>query len=734
MSAFRTAGSLDDVAVPMGDRAFFRLNMRAEPDQLEAGEVAVSENGRMERRSWQPRKAHTSLSGSLQVDGDPLRLPFFLVDTPGGIAVVSCEIIGGICFVNVAAHPFGTGEAAYLTLEGLTFATTDPNGCWLMEVQSPTQLTFDLTGADETFAGSGVILARIDDGAAAAIWGSCVFSDPSSSSEESIIEAASGTAFKVSTADGTVTEIGYPVGFTVDGPVDLVQAFDRVFLFKDGVRSLEWLAGATDFTEVPAGVYTQPQVFEATGTDVVVTSGLLTMTVVGNATIAADDMVFIYGSNDPHFTDFVGREYKVTAASATEVEFYIPVEDLATISTNTLSIGKNVSKGLGFIYQPAPAWGIYHQRRMIVPYRYQPGEDGMSDPIYTDREVLDEIVISDILDPHTFDAGLNHFRVTAGVADFTVAAHPFSDDRLLVFNRNSIHQISGISGALSDCETKELTREVGCLARKSIAQYASQVLFLADNGVYAIGFFDEYNLRPVGEPLSAPIQPVIDCISPSLAAFSVGVYFSNRYFLAVPLDSAPGAGDATGNNSILVFNFLNQGWESVDSVADSRWNVLNLHLSRAGERNDIYAVNTLGGVHKLEALDDDADTLAMAPGDELERIPVASELQSRQYDGDTLERKRFTRVQAQIEAVGQSCDGAFEIATEDPDNSATIGSIASELGELLGPNGNASVRPRVGGYRGHGLSVIFTPSAGRPKVKSILVEGSIANRSTTAQK
>jgi hypothetical protein len=315
-----------------------------------------------------------------------------------------------------------------------------------------------------------------------------------------------------------------------------------------------------------------------------------------------------------------------------------------------------------------------------------------------------------------------------------MAMHPFADDRLLVFMRNSIHAIDGVSGALSDCTTRELTRELGCLARKSLAQYANQVIFLADDGVRAIGFGDEYNLRPLGEPLSAAIQPTIERINADLAALSVGVYFSNRYWLAVPLDSEPGAGDATGNNAVLVYNFLNGGWESVDSVNDPRWLVLNLHISAAGARNDLYAVNDFGGVHKIDALDDDSDTLALTPGGSLERIPVVSEALSRQYGGESPERKRFSRVQAQVEGAGQSSDADFSFETEDPDNSGALGSISTLTGELLGPSESASLRARVGGYRGHGLTVVFAPTAGRPKLKSLLVEAAETNRSTTNQK
>ena len=827
---------MDSASVPMGDRGFLRLNMRLEPEQLPAGEVSRSENGRMDRGSWQPRKAIENLSGVLQSDGDPLELPFFLVDAVGGRDVspgtvtvsgsVSPSIDGtftvrtfpdrisfgrlayedgggnlifwdgakwtatdnGLAYWESAedvatpdlvtswtavgasgtlavaygavgatrstvtvtlfvgdhgfnAETFGGGPVppdadtgqAHLGVEGLT-GTVNPNGVHLMTVVDEATLTFTIPGAtgSVTYGGTGVVRSVVDDTAAAQIFGSCLFSDPSSDSAEFVIIAAQGEAYKVEIADGSVTAIGYPVGEVLDGPCDLIQHFDRVRLRRDGDRAWDWIAGATDFTEAPSGVFTQPQVFEATGGDVDVVSGLCTVTVIGNTTIAAGDTIQIYGSDEPRFTSFIGRSFVVTAASTTAVSFYIPVEDLSTIATSVLSIGKQVSIGAGFIHEPGAPWGAYHQRRSIVPYRYAVSGDNTT-AVFTDRDVRDELVISDILDPDTYDVISNQFRITAGIADFLVAVQPFYEDTALVFMRNSLHGIFGLSGSLADTQVRELTREIGCLARKSVAQHGPDTLFLSDNGVYAVSFVDQYNLRGVDVPLSEAIQPVIDRINADLAGDSVGVFFSNRYFLAVPLDSVAGAGDATGNNAILVFNFLNQGWESVDSVDDSRWNIINFHIGRSGDRNDLYAVNDLGGVHKIDALDSDLDDLALDPGGSVEQVRVSSLLSTRQYDAQTLERKRFTGIQVQAEASTQSCDAILALAVEDADSAVTVGTIESVLGELLAPNEGASLRARTGGQRGHGAILSITPTAGRPKIKSANVEATLTNRSVTNQ-
>lgn len=58
MSRYRSYGKLDDPFVSEGDVFFQRMNSRLRPNQLQAGEVALSQNGRMDKDGgWQPRKA-----------------------------------------------------------------------------------------------------------------------------------------------------------------------------------------------------------------------------------------------------------------------------------------------------------------------------------------------------------------------------------------------------------------------------------------------------------------------------------------------------------------------------------------------------------------------------------------------------------------------------------------------------------------------------------------------------
>jgi hypothetical protein len=190
-----------------------------------------------------------------------------------------------------------------------------------------------------------------------------------------------------------------------------------------------------------------------------------------------------------------------------------------------------------------------------------------------------------------------------------VGLHSFAEDTLLVFNRNSIHTIFDTL-VLANSKNRLLTNEVGCVARKSIVQVGNQVIFLSDNGVYGIQFLDEYNLRGTETPLSEPINETIKRINKDAWENSVATYFDNRYFISVPLNYFNAAGELvkpTSNNAILVYNFLTKQWESVDQVNDANFHSTNLIVVGNGDDRAVYAVNDIGGVHRLEKRVDGID-------------------------------------------------------------------------------------------------------------------------------
>jgi hypothetical protein len=819
---------MDDSITEDGDRGFGGVNQRLQLNQLKPGEVRESLNGRMEGH-WKPRKVVVSRTGALAVGGDPLQLPFYLIDVAKTIS--SASYASNVVTITMSAnHGFEVGSSGYAVVAGLTFTGINNNGAKILTYVSANQLSFPVTGVTAV-SGTGTLSQMpINDNANANVRASCLFSDPNTNNKEYVIVALDTVAKKIDLAQVEANvayipeNVPYPAGTALGEDTDMIQVFDKVMLFRDGKQALEWypngrpiisassdataspntvvtirmrehglvagtsitvagLTGGTTqpngtyvvfavtgqdtftfkasgiststtftatnatvtdgFTFSPGGTYTQPQVFNTSGNNVSVLNGQVSLNLsVANDTVFTGDVIRVYESTIPEFSAIVGQEFQVSSATLSNITFFAPVANItASGSTGQIEFGGQFSVGGGFMHQPGAPWGVHFQRRLWVPYYYDQS-GAYNAATYTDRKITDEIAVSDILDTTTFDQIQNQFRISGGTADYVVGMHGFYEDALIVLNRNSLHQIKGTQGSLLDTVVTELTSEVGCLARKSVVMRANTMMFLSDDGVYGVEFLNDYNLRGADQPISKDIQPYIDRLNKDLSNRSVGILFDNRYYLAVPLDSAPGINDARGNNSILVYSFLNNGWESLDTFGDSRFLIEDLIVGSAGIRNNLYAVTANGGLHQLEAFDDENDSISVSNTNDVKTSsPILAKLTTRGYDLQTMERKRYTDAQITMQGLpSQKSEYLIEFAAEDPDNASSIGTTTQFLnGEVLESTNpleaeTASIRCRLGGIRGYTGTMILTRTQGSAKINSIKVAGSVTNRQIISQK
>ena len=709
MPRYSRYGYLDNALVEEGDTGFFRLNSRLRPDQLKQGELASSINGRMGiDGAWQPRRGVDQFGPVISSNSEALTLPFYLYAdySSTGIARASDKITMTLDIADAANYT--TGTLAYIS--GITGITPDPNGNRVITKESSTEISITVTGLSGTVAGTATIGAPIlDDDAINVVYGSCLFSDPSTENTEYIILATYNKAVWVKISDGSTGNIVYPSGVTLSANCDMLQVFNFVGIFRDGRTAMEWngsFVGTPAFTLVANGAFTQPVVYTAAG-NTACTQGVVTVT--DTHALSVGDTVQIFDKGSSPLTN--GDRYQVATISTTvSFTFFANVDDF---TATAVVLGSRQSVGLGFTHMPCPPWAIYHQRRLWMPFQYiSSGTSGS--PTITDRNIRDEIIASDILDADTYDQIENQFRIASGGADYVVALQPFAEDNLLVLMRNSIHLITGISGDLEDTVVKEITREVGCIARKSVVQVGNQVFFLSDNGVYSVDFGDLYNLRGSSLPISEAIDPLIQRINPDYAENSVATYNDNRYYISIPLDAS------TTNNAILVFNFLNQGWESLDTIDQDGWNINNIIRAGSGGPNKLYAINSFGGIHILNERVDDVDNIVLTPGGNTASYYIESELTTRQYTQGVMDRKRFNSYELQAESsTTNASDANPTLETENPDSIKILDSISTVIGEVLPVAEDVSIRARLGNVRGYGAQLTITPTQGRPKIRTL---------------
>lgn len=166
----------------------------------------------------------------------------------------------------------------------------------------------------------------------------------------------------------------------------------------------------------------------------------------------------------------------------------------------------------------------------------------------------DDLVISDILDYTRYSEATQRFRINSGEDDTLMRILPANQTTLILFKNQSIYVLGNVYGDLSNVVQDVLTSEYGLVGRDAVVTVGRDILFLSEVGVFALSQALDNKLQASSEPLSAPIQPIINRINWEYASGAQMAYHSNRLYLAVPLDGA------RYNNAILVYNFLNRGW------------------------------------------------------------------------------------------------------------------------------------------------------------------------------
>ena len=808
MSRYRSYGKLDDKFITEGDTFFLRMNARLRPNQLKPGEVALSKNGRMnDDGTWQPRKGLSTLFGAITSGENSIRLPYTIQSAQrnGGVVTIVLNETPSLSFIpgdNIHVADLDSSANGTQTLASVNFTTKT-----ITYANAGSDTVFSINGegvGNTSVVSAGTAISTtlnftLNDDGVNEVFGSAVFSDAASDSDDYILTATDTVCIIFRLKDSALFKCRYDGGGeSVDGPVNLTQGLGKMFIFRTNQTTLEAspkvnlievssasqtgnlitvntssshgrvvndfvtlsgfgnytenpndcyqietvvsptsfkvrkevaqtttfnVSGAKveyfdDFTKVANGTYTSPVYL--TDTTATASNGEVTMDVTAHGLSAGDTLTIQAGASP--FDGSVDQSVRVTSASVNQFTFNLNVVD----GSASLTVSKPLAIGKGFIHQPAAPWGVVHERRLWLPYWYT------SATTPANREIRDEIVASDIMDFDTFDVIGNQFRPTAGQSDFTVQLTPFTKDSMVIFNRKSIHLMTGISGSLADVKSNVVTTEIGCSARKSVVQVANQIFFLSDQGIYSTSFFDEYNLRGTGTPLSETIQPYIDRINQDYAHLSSAVYFNNRYWIALPIDSSVGAGNATKLNTIIVYNFINGGFESIDTVNSTKFAIRELLVGREGAQNALYLSTEEGGVHKVDAREG-KDVVSLTAGQaEKEGIDVVSQITTRQYDADQLDRKMFSRAEFHIKSGEETItDGNISFITEDPDSTTSSTLVSSLIGSTLPANEDSSIRLGIR-KRGFGIQADFQPTEGRPYLRAAKIDARITDRSTTS--
>jgi hypothetical protein len=385
-----------------------------------------------------------------------------------------------------------------------------------------------------------------------------------------------------------------------------------------------------------------------------------------------------------------------------------------------------------------------------VDANFPPSEVGL---FYGNRVIVkrdrDKIAASDYLDYNFWDLTFGQFTINQGAYDRIVGFTPWADNEFLIFQRNGVYRArienqQYVTGEGPDTSSfiQTLTNAFGAVGPKAIVNAGRFVFFLSDGGVYMLE--PQLDLRLINslEPLSAPIQNIIEGIKRSISDKAVGIYHNNRLYMAVPLSDS-------GNDTVIIFNTLNKAWESADTFPEAvpsegipKFTISNLLECVLDDRKRLFCVSTQGIylMEENEAGDEvDANGITVLPAqlsatglaapndfgfylDTAARrfYPVVGSIRSRKFTYGSSNEKRFSSAAVEL-AFDGNCSVETKVTVYSPDSDETIDTF-----NISGKN--EAIRRVAIGKRGFAADVTIKTLDGQPIIKSMSVDATAGGR------
>lgn len=192
----------------------------------------------------------------------------------------------------------------------------------------------------------------------------------------------------------------------------------------------------------------------------------------------------------------------------------------------------------------------------------------------------DTLYFSDLLDGESWDP-LGSIRV-GGDGDPIRGLYSWFGYRVIVFKERSIWAVDADpTQDPADWAVTLISGNIGCSSHRSIAAVGADVFFLSRDGIRSMAQIQAGTQTSVGLALSSPINDLISRIDKTKLELCDGVFWNNRYLLAVPfITSGPFSiglenesaillesgselemeGAYIRNNAVIVYHSLARSW------------------------------------------------------------------------------------------------------------------------------------------------------------------------------
>ena len=544
-------------------------------------------------------------------------------------------------------------------------------------------------------------------------------------------------------------ESGYTRGITAGGEVDVVQALGKLYIFRGKETNTRYGTGGASTT--CALNLTHASV--AAGASVTVTA---TWANGYSTTYSVGDEVTIFNITDNQHASFNNTFVVTQVTGTTSFQYSYTNNTGSTITTSgqpyyacvvkvkppliwdgtsvsltvakQTSINNNIQTQTGYTPEfgsiPPSDFGFYFQNRLVC------------------NTSKTEIVVSDILSEN-FDFTLNNFIINQGGNDRIVGVLPWIENQFLVFMSKSIY-IAYVDPrfdptAPDQSQITVVTTQVGCLARRSIVSAGQFVYFLSGKGVHMIT--PALDLKLIGNtlPLSEPIDDFFDSVNFSAIGKSVSSYYDNRFYIAIP------TGSSIRPDKTLVYNTLNQAWETIDTYPTGLYSD-GLVVCQYNQKRRLFILTNFTGSSQFGGIfltdeNESGDEFSSQTGTPIipfilpatitsgqpRTEPVDARLRSRQYMFDNVHEKRFLRAEVQFNNSAGDFIRLYA-RTHDPDVAETFMEYRFSGSDTT----DSTLRPRIA-LRGACIDMETQFVTGRPALKTAVLYAIAANRNMVSE-
>ena len=282
---------------------------------------------------------------------------------------------------------------------------------------------------------------------------------------------------------------------------------------------------------------------------------------------------------------------------------YTVVAGLATPASGTIYVSKStVTAGHTPDTNPE-AWqqiynvlpnadeGIFINGRLLVPTAYTPGDTGYDSTSSWTKK--DYIVALDIFDPVHFTF-TNGFRINQGDDSELTNLVKFDNNTVIVTKGKRW----GILSNLQSGDYSQITFDLhaglyGCPAVRSALAIGKNVYFpSAGRGLVSLEQTSQGLLQGVDVPFSADVKAWMDRINWNAVSQQRVAWWNDYLYWAVALDSS-----AT-NNAVLVYDFENRQWVSLDQ--GTQLSVKEFVVATLNGRERLFCLGNDGWINLLE--------------------------------------------------------------------------------------------------------------------------------------